>query len=306
MKRIVLVTVWFFIFRFFAMPPLFAQEAAFQFTPVSVAGSGGTHVAAEDGVYTLLGNPALLSSVTQSMYFAVTGGIGNIYQDGKMETTIPPVYYTVAGPLAFGVVSKGVGYGIFNCLRLHENGLDMHFTGSAGIDWILINTPDIKLDFGLSPRLLLSYMQEKPTLLSAASITPGFLCSLGDRFSLGISYNDAASIAYYMEKNDSKVTRINSSLDIGLAAGLVSNAAFGLTLFADYRDIIVFFDDDAGDPLRQLGVGARVDFRNRFWLLLGMLELAPTVGIGFNLGEIKVEAAFFSNGISAGIKMVRD
>lgn len=293
------------MFRSFA-PPVFADEEAFHFIPISVAGSGGMHLAAEDGVYTLLGNPALLSSVTQSMYFALSGGIGDVYQNGKIGATIPPAYYTVAGPFAFGVVSKGIGFGFFNYIRFHENGLDAHFTGNVGFDFILINTPGIKLDLGIAPRFLLSYMQEKPTMLAAATVTPGLLCSLGDRFSLGISYNDAASAAYYMEKSDAKVTRINASLNAGIAAGLVSTEVFGLTVYTDYHDVLRLFSDNTGDPLQPLGVGARIDFRTSFWLLLGMFELAPTVGIGFNLGAIKVEAAFISNGLSAGIKMVRD
>jgi hypothetical protein len=301
MKRIVVVLI-----LTLAASPLFAQEEAFQFTPVSAAGSGGMHTAAEEGVYTLLGNPALLNSVAQSMYFAVSAGIGDVYQNGNFETSVPPAFYTMAGPLAFGVVSKGVGYGVFNGFRFHENGVDAHFIGSAGIDWILIDTAGVKLDFGLSPRLLFGYMQEKPTLLAAASITPGLLCSLGERFSLGISYNDAVSVAYYMEKVDSKVTRIYSSLNFGIAAGVVSNAVLGLTLFADYRNILGFLDGDATDPLRQFGCGVRAEFRKNFWLSLGMFEMSPTAGFGLNLGAVKLEASYFSNGVEAGIKIVRD
>jgi hypothetical protein len=304
-KRIVFSIVLFFNCSF-TVPPLFAQEAAFQFTPVSAAGSGGMHVAAEEGVYTLLGNPALLNAVNKSMFLAVSFGIGDIYQNGKIQTSVPPARYMMSGPLAIGIISKGVGYGFFNCLQLHEGGLDAHFVGSFGIDWILIDTPGIKLDFGLSPRLLLSYQQAKPDILFAASITPGILCSLGERFSLGISYNDAASIAYFMEKSESKITRIYSSLNIGIAAGIVSRAAFGLTLFADYRNILGFLDGASTGLLRQIGVGARIDIQNNFWLSLGMFELSPTAGFGLNLGVIKLEVSLFSNGVEAGIKITRD
>jgi hypothetical protein len=305
MKRIVLFIVWFVIFCSF-VPPVFADEEALLWTPVSVAGSGGTHVAAEDGVYTLLGNPALLNSVTQSMYFAVSGGIEDVYQNGKMGTTIPPAYYTVAGPLALGVVSKGVGYGIFNYLRFHENGMDIHLIGSAGIDWVLINKAIVKLDFGLSPRFSFSLRQSNATIIAAASVTPGLLCSFANRFSLGISYADVVSVANLTTRIGSEFTQISSSLNTGIAADIVSNAILGLTLFADCRDIVGFFDGDTEDPLQQLGCGIRAKFRNFFWLSLGMFELAPTVGLGLNLGAIKVEAAFFTNGITMGIKMVRD
>jgi hypothetical protein len=305
MKRVVVIMVFYFVFRSLAAP-LFAQEAAFRFMPASSAGSGGMHAAAEEGVYTLLGNPALLNTVVQAMYLSVSGGIGNVYQNGRIGTTVPPAYYTVTGPLAFGVVSKGVGFGLFNRLQFHENGLDAHFVGSIGIDWILINTPGVKLDFGLSPRFLLSYMQEQPVLLSAASITPGILCALGKRFSLGINYNDAASVAHYMEKSDSKVTWLSSSLNAGIALNIVSSAALGLTLYADYHDILAYWEDAAGDSLRQLSGGARIDFRNSFHISLGMFERAPTAGAGFNLGAVKVEVAFYANSIEAGIKIVRE
>jgi hypothetical protein len=303
MKR----TVFFWLILWCLTPlVLFAQEKAFQFMPVSTAGSGGTHTAAEDGVYTLLGNPALLNAVNQSMFFAASFGIGDVYKNGTVETSVPPAYYRASGPFAIGAISKGVGYGFFNCFQFYENSLDAHFVGSAGIDWILINTPNLKLDFGLSPRLLLNYMREQPILLSAASITPGLLFSLGKRVVLGISYNDAGSVAYYMEKSDAKVTRIYSSLNIGIAASLISRAALSFTIYTDYRDLLGLIADDAGDPMRQLGVGARIDFRTYFWLLAGMFESSPTAGFGLNLGAIKLEASFFSNSVEAGIKIVRD
>ena len=138
---------------------LFAEEESFQFTPISVAGSGGTHTAAEDGVFTLLSNPALLNSVTSSMAIALSGGIGNAYRDGVFEAGLPPAYYTVAGPLALGVVSKGVGFGVFDHLRLYSGGMDVDVIAAAGIDWPLVNTASVKLDFGLAPKLLFRYRE---------------------------------------------------------------------------------------------------------------------------------------------------
>jgi hypothetical protein len=264
------------------------------------------HTAAEEGVYTLLGNPALLNAVSQSMFVALSGGIGDFFKDGAIEAAMPPAHYTVAGPLAIGTISKGVGYGLFNYIRIREDGTDVHFIGSAGIDWILIDAASLKLDFGLSPRLLFSDTQADSTILAVASLTPGMLISLGDRFSAGLNYSGAVSGGFFMDAKDSGFRQGSSSLDIGLAAGIVSNAALGLTLFADYRNILSFFGDDAGDPLRQLGCGLRAEFGSSIWLSLGLFELSPAVGLGLNLGTVKLEAAFFANGLEAGIKIVRD
>jgi hypothetical protein len=285
---------------------LCAEDTPFLFTPVSAAGSGGMHTAAEEGVYTLLGNPALLNAVNQSMFVTLSGGIGGFFKDSAIETAMPPAHYTVAGPLAIGTISKGVGYGLFNYIRIYEDGTDIHLIGSAGIDWILINTASLKLDFGLSPRLLFSLIQTNAAILSAASLTPGMLFSLGDRFSIGFNYSNAVSGGFFTEANGSRFSRVSSSLDIGLMAEIVSNAALGLTLFADYRNILSFFGDDAGDPLRQLGCGIRAEFGSIVWLSLGLFELSPAVGLGLNLGPVKLETAFFANGVEAGIKIVRD
>jgi hypothetical protein len=294
-------------FCFFAMPPfLFAGEFPFLFTPVSAAASGGMHVAAEDGVFTLLGNPALLNAVSQSMYFSLSGGIGNFIEDGTAQTMMPPVYYTVAGPLALGTVSKGVGYGLFNYIRIHEDGIDLHGIGSAGIDWILVDGASLKLDLGLSPRFLFSYTQADSGVLSAVSLTPGILLSLGDRFSAGISYANALSGALRANESGSEFTMVSSSLDVGIMAGAISNAALGLTLFADYRNILGLLGDDAGDPLGQLGCGLRAEFGNSFWISFGLSESFFAAGFGLNLGPVKLETAFFASGVEAGIKIVRD
>jgi hypothetical protein len=292
-------------FCFFAMSlPLFAEKTPFLVTPVSAAGSGGMHVAAEEGVYTLLGNPALLNAVSQSMFVALSGGIEDFFKDGAFQVSMP---YTVAGPLAIGTISKGVGYGLFNYIRFHEDGTDIHFIGSAGIDWILVDTASLKLDFGLSPRLLFSYaLTEYSHILSALSLTPGVLCTLGDWFSVGISCADAISGGFFMDGTGSTFTYVSSSLDVGLSALIISNAALGLTLFADYRNILRSLISDTGEPMRRFGGGIRAEFGNSFWLSLGLFELSPTAGFGLNLGVIRLETAFFANGVEAGIRIVRN
>jgi hypothetical protein len=296
-----------FILSLVMSPPLlFADETAFLFTPVSAAGSGGMHTAAEEGVYTLLGNPALLNSVSESMFFAVSAGIGDVYKDGAVKTSMPPAYYIVSGPLAIGSASKGVGYGLFNYIRLHDGGTDIHFIAASGFDWILINTAGVKLDLGLSPKLLFSFTGANAGILSAVGITPGVLLALGSKFSLGLSCSNIFSAAYLKDENSSEFALLSPLLNAGIAAGLVSNATLGLTLFADFRDILGLMAGETKEPLQAFACGARAEFWNNFYLSLGMAESAPTAGFGLNLGTIKVDMAFFANGAEVGIRIVRD
>jgi hypothetical protein len=304
LKRIVLFVVWPLV-----SSALFAEEASVQFTPVSVAGSGGVHNAEEDGVFTLLGNPALLNSITSSMFFAFSGGAGDIYRGGALGLNSPSAYYTVTGPLALGVVSKGVGFGLFNHLRFYSGGIDMNLVAVAGIDWALVNTDDVKLDFGLAPKLLYRYrlIEEKnASSLFAASITPGILVSLGSGFSVGISCDDALSAAFPPDENNTAFSQIPRSLNAGVAAGIISNGTLGLTFFTDYRDLLKIFGNDAGDPMQGLGIGIRAAFWNNFWVSAGMSGLAPTGGFGLNLGAVKLDIALSNYGAEAGIRITRD
>lgn len=290
-----------------ALPPeLFAAEESFEFTPVSVVGSGGAHTAAEDGVFTLLGNPALLNSVASSMFFAFSGGMGNVYRDGAFEFDLPPAYYTLTGPLALGVVSKGVGFGVFDHLHFYSGGMDIDVVAAAGIDWALVNTAGVKLDFGLAPKLLFRFRQAQTSAmpLFAPSVTPGILVSFGERFSMGVSWSDALSVV--LLDGGAGEARIFRSLNAGIAVGLISNGALGLTLFVDYRDLMGDSDDNSADPLRQLGVGARAEFWNNFWLSAGMSNSAPTAGLGLNLGAIKLDIALSDYGMEAGVRITRE
>jgi hypothetical protein len=297
------------VFCFLAMPlSLFAEEDLFFFTPVSVIGSGGGHTAAEDGVYSLLSNPALLNAVNQSLFFAASGGIRDVYHDGAIETSMPPAYYTMTGPLALGMVSKGVGIGIFNYLDFYDDGWKANFIASFGIDWTIIDGADAKLDVGLAPKLSLRRTEtsDSSRVFLAASVTPGIRYSRGERFSMGISCIDAVSAGLLVTLNGTQIVPTARSLNAGIAIGVISNATLGLTLFADYYDVLGIIGGDAGTPLEGLGGGIRAEIRNYFWLSAGISKLFPTAGFGLNLGALKFDVAVFAYGVEAGIRIVRD
>jgi hypothetical protein len=287
---------------------LFAEDVSFQFTPVSTAGSGGIHNAEEDGVFTLLSNPALLNSVTSSMFFSVSGGIKDVYREGTLKFASPPAYYTLSGPLTLGVVSKGVGFGIFNYLDMHYGRFNVDLIGAAGIDWTLIDATFFKLDFGLAAKMLFRYrlIERNPILLFAPSATPGILLSFGQRFQAGISYGDALSAMLLASGTGVGNIHVSRSLDAGIAARLVSNGTLGITIFTDYRDLIDDSAESSADPLDHLGAGIRAEFWKNFWLSAGISGLAPTAGFGLNLGLVKLDFALSDYGVEAGIRITRE
>jgi hypothetical protein len=306
LKRGILCVVW--TLAAFMPPALFAEDVSFHFTSVSVAGSGGAHNAEEDGVFTLLGNPALLSTVTSAMFFAFSAGIRDVYREGALNFDSPPAYYTVTGPLVFGVASKGIGFGLFNQVGLHYGRMDADVIAVAGIDWTIINTLSVKLDVGLAPKLLFRYRQADTGTLSlfAPSVTPGLLLSFGERFRAGIRYDDALSIILLANGKGAEDARISRSLDTGIAAMIVSNGTLGLTLFADYRDLLGDSRDDSADLLGHLGFGMHAAFWTNFWISAGMSGGIPTGGFGLNLGAIKLDIALSDYGAAAGIRITRE
>jgi hypothetical protein len=307
-KRGILFAVWALISAAFMPLALFAEDVSFHFTSVSAAGSGGTHNAEEDGVFTLLGNPALLSTVTSAMFFAFSGGIGDVYQEGALDFDSPSTYYTITGPLVFGVASKGIGFGLFNRVGLHYGRMDVDVIAAAGIDWTIINTLSVKLDVGLAPKALFRYRQAGADALSlfAPSVTPGMLLSFGERFRAGIRYDNALSIILLANGKGAEDVRVSRSLDAGIAAMIVSNGTLGLTLFADYRDLLGDSLDGNADSPEHLGFGMHAAFWTNFWLSAGMSGGIPTGGFGLNLGAIKLDIALSDYGASAGIRITRE
>jgi hypothetical protein len=306
-KRLVLCLVWVLSLSAFLPSAIFAEDLSLRFTPVSTAGSGGIHNAEEDGVFTLLSNPALLNSVTASMSFSLSGGAKNIYREG-VKFAPPPAYYTLSGPIALGVVSKGVGFGIFNYFDIHYGRIDADVIGAVGLDWMLINATSFKLDFGLAAKMLFRYrlLNRNFASLFAPSVTPGILLSFGQRFQAGISYADALSVMLLASGTGAGNIHVSRSLDAGIAARLVSTGTFGLTIFTDYRDLIGDSAESSADPLQHLGAGIRAEFWNNYWFSAGMSGLVPTAGFGLNLGLVKLDFALSDYGAEAGIRITRE
>lgn len=288
------------------LPPAYTEEAEL-FTPTRAAGSGGTHTAEAEGIYTLLSNPAAMSAVTEALFFTLSAGIGNVYQDGSLEFAAPPACYTSKGPLTFGVISKGVGFGLFNNTVFDGDNFTANIIAGAGMSFTVINSEAHKLDIGFSPNLLFRYAQANTAFLSAASVTAGILYSLHDVFLAGINCNDALSAGFLSDETGTGFTQVNRTLHGGIAVRLVSNAFAGITLLADYHDVLgSFFTGETDNPLRHLGGGLRLEIRNDCWLSLGVSGLQPAAGFGINLGAVKVDTALFSGGVEVGVKVVRD
>jgi hypothetical protein len=315
--------VYFTFFIFLSMPPprLFADETAILFTPLSAAGSEGTHTAVEEGVFTLLGNPALLHSTSESMFFALSFGVGDVFQDGKLDFVPSAAYYTISP--AFGTVSKGVGYGVFGQIYFrYSQAVVLDLIAAAGFDWVLVSTERVKLDFGLSHKALFLYTLTQTgrktdmNTLIALYITPGILLSLGNRFSVGISLDNMLSLGH-SNKNGLEFMSLPPLFNAGIAVDIIETAALGLSLFADYRlfvgdrDMSGLFNSDAGNSLHRLGGGVRAEIRHSVWFSLGaadfVTKFVPAAGIGFNLGAIKLDMTYyFDYSAQAGIRIVRN
>jgi hypothetical protein len=178
------------------------KAAPFTITSIRDMGYGGRHAAYTNGIFSLLVNPAALSSVHETSIFGLEGGINsnldeimdffNIagkkpLDDSKIMSYIEkglsdtPPFFNFNGPLMIGYTGKSIGIGLFNRLWMssqinYDNGFAVYnvymnkdFFANIGISFNIIDVLDSELDIGIGAQLFFRHVNnllEQKVLLS--------------------------------------------------------------------------------------------------------------------------------------------
>jgi hypothetical protein len=147
-------------------------------------------------------------------------------------------------------------------------------------------------------------------LIAGAGVDMGLLYRWDMGLQAGLTFNDiftrGAAAGTIVGKKTSDYYYVPFSMDIGLAydfplgkywttaPGFLGKTTF--TLAADYRDLFNIFQQDdysKRNAALGLGIGFQIAVFDMFKFRMGMNEMLPAVGLGFDLGIFEIDAAYY-------------
>lgn len=245
--------------------PLFARENPYSNSPeilsARTAAIGGLHSALADDLITLFGNPAGFRSAGPqfSATEATIGAYGPV--SSVFSGSVPSSYTAVQllGPVSFGYVGKGFGFGVFDTVSIRygtfggtDTKIDENLIVAAGYAF------RIPLPEGSNSTLDLGLLA-KPFMTIRSTTTKDINEILG-------SYLDIANAASYRDGGVQRVTGIGVDLGIlysygeKFSVGVVGrNFAVGkYKNYATYQDLLNGQASSAGYVLYALDLSAGI------------------------------------------------
>ncbi|MDR1900594.1 MAG: hypothetical protein LBQ55_11330 [Treponema sp.] len=242
-----------------------------------------------------------------------------------------PVGFDLRFPLSGGYVGKGYGFGIFNRTYADLNLVGTRLSADAaedltlkfGMAFDLLEIGDHDLNWGFMVNL---YGR------GAVGIEGGFLDMVND-FSALIDESPAQAIfggrvdlglKYVYKKNltvglvlddfispcvinsfplddmssvdtDFNFWAITPRFNLGAAYKFKPFSWMNIAVMADYRDLLNLFYHDytTRNPILNLGLGTEIGFLNHIFLRVGLNDMLPALGIGFDLVACKLDFAYY-------------
>ena len=232
-------------------------------------------------------------------------------------------------PLSFAWVANGFGFGLWNRTFVNANIIGTHIQAEIyedimlpiGFAFRIFDFDRHSLDAGLTMKpfaRVMAHADEKITDLIGGS-TGDFADNIniplimGGAFDAGLMYRWAAGLAVGLAFNDfysrgNVVKNFNNSVEdtntyyvpftmnLGVSWEMKLGKVFGLAIAADWRDMINTFRQDDymnRNYLLNFGVGAQVSLINTFIFRVGMSEMLPSLGIGFDIGPLKIDMSYY-------------
>jgi hypothetical protein len=247
---------------------------------------------------------------------------------GKWDGKIP-LGLDVRGPLAFAFVKNGFGIGVFDRVYMDSKIVGTTLKANLNADVILnggyagrlLNTDLLTLDLGgvleIGARGAFPLNVGVSNLLGGGdlsniidfdklTIKAGFSLDLGARLVLfkslavGLSVNDLISygVQAYPELDWDKSYSIAPTINLGVSYTFAPAALKKIVNFsamADYRDIVNLFNSkyNTRNPWLNLGIGVEAEFFNFLNIRVGMSDLLPSLGIGFDCKVLQIETAIY-------------
>ena len=264
--------------------------------------------------------------------------------------------FDMAGPLSFGYVGEGLGFGLFNTTSFSLNAasissikVDLHedvlvvggyayrfnLGGGHALDAGLLAKGFVRGEISEEKGLfeVESLMDPSALLSSPFTLTTGIGLDAGlrwnweERVAVGLVCRDAYSPALVSKYSDissfisnpasshippTVYSKIDPNLALGASwspdLGALGHYVDGLTLAADYSDILDLFSPLPRNAILNVGIGAEVRLLEIMTVRLGIKEALLQAGMGFDLGGTRVSATAFGRelGLEPGSRPIYD
>ena len=140
-----------------------------------------------------------------------------------------------------------------------------------------------------------------------AGLDLGLQYRLVDNFTAALTVNDVFSLGYVSFSNlnlsssapsapPGYLGYIKPNINLGVSYKLFDNSFLSWAVMADYRDLINLFrqkEYDSRNAWLNLSVGSELTLFKLVAIRVGLNEMLPAVGIGFDFFVLKLDAAFY-------------
>jgi hypothetical protein len=89
-------------------------------------------------------------------------------------------------------------------------------------------------------------------------------------------------------------------VNLGAAYSFTPWKYASLSLMLDYRDVVNIFTNDytTRNPILNIGFGAEAQIIDFIYARLGVNDMLPAVGVGFDIKVLKIDAALYGKELS--------
>ncbi|MDR3167791.1 MAG: hypothetical protein LBT93_07595 [Treponema sp.] len=247
--------------------------------------------------------------------------------DGKI-----PLGFEFRGPLSVGYMNNGIGFGFFDriyfdtrfigtALRLYANA---DFLLNGGYAYRIVDKGSHVLDAGIVVKAFGRYsfgingsvldmvansdtlIDDSPMdLILGGGFDLGVLYHLGEGFTFGLTGNDVFSMGLIRHLNgadsgSSEIGYIKPKVNFGAAYSFTPWKFAAFSLMLDYRDVVNIFTNDytTRNPILNIGFGAEAQIIQFIYARVGVNDMLPAVGIGFDIKVLKIDAALYGKELS--------
>jgi hypothetical protein len=263
----------------------------------------------------------------QDMIGGDTSALGEAMDTfSKNKGKIPLGFDLREFPFSIAWVADGFGFGLWDRIFVNPSivGTDVMIDAYAdvmlpiGFAFKILDTEHHSIDTGITvkpfARVIASDYVSIPELMNndfdfeerfSVPLIAGFGFDLGLLYrwdiglSAGLTFDDIFSRGWVVNdivgtsKDDAYY--VPFTMNFGVAYNL-RLAFMTFTLAFDYRDVVNLFQQDdysKRNALLGMGAGFQIGFFNIIKMGIGMNEMLPAVGLGFDFGAFKIDAAYY-------------
>ena len=277
----------------------------------------------------VLFSPQTVFGITKPMASLAKGDTGAL---GEMADTLSKQKGKIAlgmelreFPFSIAWVANGFGFGIWNRVFINANIVGTNLEAHVYSDFFIpigfafkilnLNRHSIDVGFSLKPfARARAWESEKITsllddadgfidrinipLIAGGGIDAGLIYRWGNWFRFGFTFDDIytrGKVVYNITGNDKNKYYVPFTMNAGLAFDF-KVLVFRFSLAADWRNIANIFKQDdymRRNTLLDLGAGFQFSVFDMIKLRIGMNEMLPACGIGFDFGPVEIDMAYY-------------